>query len=308
VSKIILVLIGTSTPLQKILLLSLTYDKVSVAIVFLNANVDREAIDICRKNNVPFREMDLLKENEGLNIVRSVAPDWIFNINSTVILNNEVLNCVRSGALNLHPGKLPEYAGLHTHQWAIRNGEKHFGVTLHWMCAGVDTGDIIFQSTFPIKDTDTGLTLFIKYLNEGTKMVARALEEIIKGNTLPRIKQELSKRRLYRHKDALDGHIRWDWTARKIADFVRAADYKPFKCPTYQSFCLWQDKKILVSKVVRIPGESIHPGRIIKIERLGILVETGRELISLIKIATPEIPLSLNNIESFGIRVGQVLK
>ena len=47
------------------------------------------------------------------------------------------------GSFNLHPGPLPEYAGLNVPSWAIYEGEKRsHGVTVHWMDEGVDTGPI----------------------------------------------------------------------------------------------------------------------------------------------------------------------
>jgi methionyl-tRNA formyltransferase len=57
-------------------------------------------------------------------------PDaWLISANSTLIIPPVVLDVFAGRSLNLHPGVLPEYAGLHTHQWAIRNGEREFGVT-----------------------------------------------------------------------------------------------------------------------------------------------------------------------------------
>src|SRR5688572_16330985 len=53
---------------------------------------------------------------------------------------------------NFHPAPLPEYKGRDLCYHAIVNGEKEFGVTLHYMDENFDTGDIIDVVRFPVPD------------------------------------------------------------------------------------------------------------------------------------------------------------
>ena len=154
------------------------------------------------------------------------------------------------GALNLHPGKLPEYAGLHTHQWAIRNGETLFGVTLHHMEPGVDTGDIAYQTLFDIAETDTGLSLFLKCISEGTLLVQKAIQAIADNHEIPHIPQELSKRKLFTHKMALDGQIEWNQNSKSILNFIRAANYEPFSSPTYSPIFSFKNNSFILVKAM----------------------------------------------------------
>jgi UDP-4-amino-4-deoxy-L-arabinose formyltransferase/UDP-glucuronic acid dehydrogenase (UDP-4-keto-hexauronic acid decarboxylating) len=158
---------------------------------------------------------------------------WLINVNSTLIIPGPVLDLFGERALNFHPGLLPEYAGLHTHQWAIRNGEREFGVTIHRMVRQIDTGAIVGQIRFPIQPDDTGLSLFTHCLRAGIELFARVVGQIVQGETLVDMPQNLSKRRLYRHRDALDGRIDWNWTASGVIDFIRAGNYEPLQSPTY---------------------------------------------------------------------------
>lgn len=48
----------------------------------------------------------------------------------------------RLGFLNLHPSPLPELRGPEPLFWALQEGRARSGVALHWMDAGLDTGDI----------------------------------------------------------------------------------------------------------------------------------------------------------------------
>ncbi|MEA1052839.1 formyltransferase family protein [Lamprobacter modestohalophilus] len=63
------------------------------------------------------------------------------------------------GAINCHAGKLPFYRGRNILNWALINDEEEFGITVHSVDTGVDTGDIIRQQCFPITDADDYSTL-----------------------------------------------------------------------------------------------------------------------------------------------------
>jgi len=50
-----------------------------------------------------------------------------------------------AGVLNVHPSLLPAFPGLRAVERAIEHGVKVFGVTVHFVDEGVDTGPIIAQ-------------------------------------------------------------------------------------------------------------------------------------------------------------------
>jgi phosphoribosylglycinamide formyltransferase-1 len=47
--------------------------------------------------------------------------------------------------VNVHPALLPAFPGLHAVEQAVEHGVKVFGVTVHFVDEGVDTGPIIAQ-------------------------------------------------------------------------------------------------------------------------------------------------------------------
>ncbi|RME38570.1 MAG: formyl transferase [Planctomycetota bacterium] len=52
--------------------------------------------------------------------------------------------------LNLHNGPLPRYRGIAPINWALKNGERMHGVTLHEITPEVDAGPIVAQLTYSI--------------------------------------------------------------------------------------------------------------------------------------------------------------
>ena len=52
--------------------------------------------------------------------------------------------------INLHNSPLPKYRGVRPINWALKNGEKTHGVTIHEISEGIDDGPIYGQITYPI--------------------------------------------------------------------------------------------------------------------------------------------------------------
>jgi phosphoribosylglycinamide formyltransferase 1 len=54
--------------------------------------------------------------------------------------------------INVHPALLPAFPGLHAIEQALAYGVKVFGVTVHFVDAGVDTGPVIGQRALELPD------------------------------------------------------------------------------------------------------------------------------------------------------------
>lgn len=230
--------------------------------------------EFAREHGVPV--VDVRRFAQDARQIAIAPGAWLINVNSTMIVPAGVLALFEGRSLNFHPGLLPEYAGLHTHQWAIRNGEREFGVTVHRMEPRIDTGAIVGQLRFPIDPEDTGLSLFRRCLTAGAELFPGIITRIMRGDALTDIPQDLSKRRLYRHRDALDARIDWTDSAQKVIDFIRAGNYEPFTSPTYTARLDAADGfAIEVLRATREAASRGDPGTIIEIADEGPLVACG---------------------------------
>ena len=82
-------------------------------------------------------------------------------IDSTMV--NGKTNTAR-GIINIHPALLPNYGGkgmygARVHEAVVAAGEKETGITLHWVDANYDEGDIIFQKKCQLDENDTPYTV-----------------------------------------------------------------------------------------------------------------------------------------------------
>jgi phosphoribosylglycinamide formyltransferase-1 len=68
------------------------------------------------------------------------------------ILDASFVTRFRDRILNVHPSLLPAFPGVRAIEQALDHGAKVFGVTVHFVDEGVDTGPIVFQRALEAPD------------------------------------------------------------------------------------------------------------------------------------------------------------
>lgn len=222
---------------------------------------------------------ECVKDSLTAKQLRTKKIDLLLNVHSLHIIHPELLALPRWGAFNLHPGPLPRYAGLNAVSWAIRNGEKQHGVTVHKMEKGIDTGDIVYQTFFPITEEETALTLSMKCSREGVKLMLKLVDAVAENPTgLPLLPQDLSQREYFNRAVPDQGRISWDVSAEKIVNFIRACDYFPFHSPWGCARTSLNDRELGVIKAghTGLPADAA-PGTVGSLSDSGALVASGDE-------------------------------
>jgi phosphoribosylglycinamide formyltransferase-1 len=70
------------------------------------------------------------------------------------LLSDEFLSRFPAGVINVHPALLPAFPGLHAVEQALAYGVTVFGVTVHFVDGGVDTGPVILQRAVQLPDAN----------------------------------------------------------------------------------------------------------------------------------------------------------
>ncbi len=269
-----IVLVGENRPAER--LLKALAQRGLLAGLHTDVARQPQLVSLAERSGVPVAEAGPLRYHAETLI----AADWLFSVNSATLLSDAVINAVGGRALNLHNGPLPAYAGRHVTQWGIRNGETSFAATIHFMELGVDTGDVVAEAPFEIRADDTGLSVFNRSFKVGVDAMVGLLDAIVEGCALPRRRQDLNKRVLYRHSEALDGRIDWRWTRRKIVDFIRAGNYQPFRSPSFTATIALSDGPVEVFRAIPAAGAGA-PGAIREITADGAIVGCADGAVSL---------------------------
>lgn len=153
--------------------------------------------------------------------LKSLAPDFLFSFYYRMMLKPELLATAPRGAFNMHGSLLPKYRGRVPVNWAIINGERETGATLHEMVAKPDAGRIVDQKSVPILPDDTALEVFNKVTVAAEIVLDRSLPGLVAGTVQLRA-QDLSRGSYFGARCAEDGRIDWGQPARTIHNLVRA--------------------------------------------------------------------------------------
>ena len=212
----------------------------------LNASITAAAGGL----GVPVMDASRVEKSDFTAWMDSHHIDILLNVHSLYRICPEVLQSVRVGAFNLHPGPLPGYSGLNVPSWAVYNEETTHAVTLHHITDKIDSGHIVYEKEFPLTSMDTGLTVSTKCVQSGMKLIEQLLKELCRDPlSIPSRPQDLSQRNVYkRDKIPGGGYIQWSEPAHKIDAFVRACNYSPFPSPWGEPKTKWGNKKISILK------------------------------------------------------------
>lgn len=83
--------------------------------------------------------------------------------------------------LNIHPSLLPDFKGLHPQRQALEAGVKEAGCSVHFVDAGIDTGQIILQKRIPVLATDTEESLAARIVIEEHVAYPEAIKQVLAG-------------------------------------------------------------------------------------------------------------------------------
>ena len=98
----------------------------------------------------------------------------------------ELLSASKLGVINIHPSLLPYYRGPVPTAWAIINNEKEFGITIHQVDSGIDTGDILVQEKYDIHDDETGHDLYLRAMEKGAELLINNFDRIMNEEIKPK--------------------------------------------------------------------------------------------------------------------------
>lgn len=158
-----------------------------------------------------------------------VEPDLGFLVWWPNLVKKPLLGLPRLGFINTHPSFLPYNRGKHYNFWALVE-QVPFGVSLHFIDQGVDTGDIVAQKAVPYDWEDTGGSLYDKALQTMLVLVKEVYPKIRQFH-IPRTQQDVRKGSFHvaRELDSAS-HIDIDgiYRARDLLNLLRARTFLGF--------------------------------------------------------------------------------
>lgn len=249
----------------------LAHDGANIICVYTHDDAPGEEIwfhsvrDEAERLGIPVRSPKKLDAAETEHL-RALAPELILSCYYRAIIPKEILELPRLGAFNIHGALLPKYRGRACVNWAVLNGERQTGATLHVMTEQADRGDIVAQRSVPIAFTEDAHDVFLKVAEAARAIVAEQLPALEAG-TAPRTPQDESQATYFGRRRPEDGRIDWNKSALEIYNLIRAVTH-----PFPGAFAELDGNKYFIWKALPAEGKGI-PGTVISREPL--VVATG---------------------------------
>lgn len=185
--------------------------------------------DRCRKAGVPTEVYTDESTIADALLAQREPIDLGFTVWWPKLVRQPLLRLPRRGFVNTHPSLLPHGRGKHYNFWTIVE-EAPFGVSLHLLDEGVDTGPIIAQEEISYSWEDTGETLYRAAQRAIPRLFRNSYERICRGD-VNRSPQDPDAGSFHRAKE-LDAasliELDRQYTGRELLNLLRARSFPGF--------------------------------------------------------------------------------
>ena len=226
------------------------------------------------KLGVDYLLLENVNSQDSLDSFSEYRADLFISMSFNQILRPRILSLPTMGFINCHAGELPFYRGRNILNWSLINDAKQFGVTVHYVDEGIDTGDIIEQVIEPITDTDTYATLLDRAIVLCADVLYIAVCKLLEGNAERTVQSEIHPVGFYCGRRGVgDEWIDWNWSSRRIFNFVRSIA-TPGPCAQTNL----DDIVVTINRVSEIPNALEYigtPGEVVGVINGDLIVKTG---------------------------------
>lgn len=115
----------------------------------INHNIDRFVFWPKKYQSKAEYEAEIVKKLNEYNVDLVVLAGYM------LLCGEVLLNSYEGKIINIHPALLPAFKGAHGIKDAYEYGVKVFGVTVHYVDSGMDSGKIIAQRAFEYTEGDS---------------------------------------------------------------------------------------------------------------------------------------------------------
>ena len=184
--RVVVLASGTGTLFEA---LAIRADEIGIEIVGLVTDAKVAACDRAAALNIPVTvipmSVDRIAWDQSLATeLRRLKPELIISAGFMKILGQEVLASYMGRIINTHPALLPLFPGAHAVRDALQAGVLETGATVHFVDAGIDTGQVILQQQVTVEPDDTETLLHERIKVVEREILVRVVRDIANGKIM----------------------------------------------------------------------------------------------------------------------------
>ncbi len=219
---------------------------------------------------IPVCQPASCRDEEVLAALRALEPDVIVVAAYGRLLPQALLDIPKTAIINVHSSLLPQYRGAAPINWAVLNGDEETGVTVQYMAAGLDEGDILLSKRTAIDPEEDAWQLYGRLAELGGQAASEALALLERGEA-PRTPQVYGPQ--YQYASLLSREMSpmdWNRPAQALVNQVRGLI--PWPCATTEiAGTRWKVFRAHVGE----PCGGKAPGTILSADGNGVAVACG---------------------------------
>lgn len=169
--------------------LAIRADEIGIEIVGLVTDAKVAACDRAAALNIPVTVIPMSVDRSSWDQslateLRRLQPELIISAGFMKILGQEVLASYMGRIINTHPALLPLFPGAHAVRDALQAGVLETGATVHFVDAGIDTGQVIMQQQVMVEPDDTEALLHERIKVVEREILMRVVRDIANGKIM----------------------------------------------------------------------------------------------------------------------------
>ena len=251
-----------------------------------------------------FSSIEILSDDENIIKLARIS-DEVIRVNDFLVFTSDVIVCAgymeiipqsvlnTKTVINTHPSLLPKYRGIHSLAWAIINGEKKLGFTVHIMSENIDEGPIIWQ--WSIENSGQKASFFLNYFDRCVREeLGAVVDKFICGELTTKV-QDHSQATWVSRRNLKDCKIDFTLENKFLERFFQALS-APYPLPFFE---LNGIKYEVTQCSFDYPEYYAESGKVVNVDENGAYVKTGdsiiclQELCSSNKIVVPSTVLKI---------------
>jgi len=162
--------------------------KLNIEILQLISDKQSQAIERASAAGIsttylPMLENRSIWDTQLFETVEKLNPDLVVSVGFMRILAAPFVS--KFPTINTHPALLPKFPGAHAVRDALNAGAQVTGSTVHWVDAGIDTGNVIAQKEVVVLPQDDESSLHERIKIVERELIVETLQSFI-AHGLPR--------------------------------------------------------------------------------------------------------------------------
>lgn len=187
-----------------------------------------ELATVCTENSIPFFNYD--QATDAIRTGTFVRFDYGVSYLYHKIITQEMIDFAQGRIINFHPAPVQVHKGVSACTYCLMHGCREWGSTAHFLTAGVDEGDIIRQTSYPVPDGDLTAIEFERIAQEDAlRLFDEVAVMLANGVPLPRKAQEPGVGPYYSRRElTADKDIDLSMSSEEIDRKIRALWFPPY--------------------------------------------------------------------------------